>query len=221
MYAICDRPYAPPSRLSDAPAHVTQYRSVRAPSPVHFRAMKRQTGFNITELMVVLAIVAILLAIGVPSFRYVTNANRASSEVNGLLGDLMYARAEAIREGTPVVVCTSADAQSCANVTTWEGGWIICVANAGGTCDATTAVLHKQNTFATAFNSTDTLRPDATSNASAVSFNRMGFAIGLNAAGATFTLHDATASSQWTRCLSVTVVGMLTVTNHVQTPGCI
>jgi type IV fimbrial biogenesis protein FimT len=179
--------------------------------------MKRQTGFSISELMIVVAIVAILFAIGIPSFRYVTNSNRASAEVNGLLGDLMYARAEAIREGTPVVVCTSADSQSCANVTTWEGGWIICVANAAVTCDNTTAVLRVQK----AFTSTDKLFPDGTSKASAVAFSRVGFATGINAAGATFTLHDKTANSVWTRCLSVTVVGMLSVTNHVATPGCI
>jgi type IV fimbrial biogenesis protein FimT len=179
--------------------------------------MKRQTGFSLTELMIVVAIVAILLAIGIPSFRYVTNANRASAEVNGLLGDLMYARAEAIRQGTPVVVCSSADSQSCANVTTWEGGWIVCVANAAGTCDNTTAVLHVQK----AFTSTDTLRPDGASNASSIAFSRVGFATAINAAGATFTLHDKTSNAVWTRCLSVTVVGMLNVTNHVATPGCI
>jgi type IV fimbrial biogenesis protein FimT len=179
--------------------------------------MKRQTGFSISELMIVVAIVAILFAIGIPSFRYVTNANRASAEVNGLLGDMMYARAEAIRQGTAVIVCTSADNQSCANVTTWEGGWIICVANGAGTCDNTTAVLRVQK----AFTSTDTLRPDGNSNATLVTFGRVGFASGMNAAGATFTLHDKTANSVWSRCLQVTVVGMLSVTNHVATPGCV
>lgn len=178
--------------------------------------MNRQTGFTLTEVMVVVAIIAILFAIGIPSFRYVTNANRASAEVNGLLGDLMYARAEAIREGTPVVVCTSADSQSCANVTTWEGGWIICVANAALTCDNTTAVLRVQK----AFTGSDTLRPDA-SNAKQVTFSRMGFASGLNAAGATLILHDKSANPVWSRCLSVTVVGMLSVTNHANNPaGC-
>ncbi|MGH8276043.1 MAG: pilus assembly FimT family protein, partial [Steroidobacteraceae bacterium] len=103
-------------------AHVTECRSARVRTPVHSRSMNRQTGFTLTELMVVLGIIAILLAIGIPSFRYVTNANRASAEINGLLGDLMYARSEAIREGTPVVVCTSADRQSCA-IATWQGGW--------------------------------------------------------------------------------------------------
>lgn len=179
--------------------------------------MKRQTGFSITELMIVVAIVAILFAIGIPSYRYVTNANRASSEVNGLLGDLMYARAEAIRQGTAVVVCTSADSQSCANVTNWEGGWIVCVANGAGTCDNTTTVLRVQKTFT----GTDLLRPDPASNASSVTFGRVGFPSGINAAGDTFTLRTTPINATWTRCLSVSLVGMLSVTNNVATPACI
>lgn len=179
--------------------------------------MRRQLGFTLTELIVVTAIVAILLSIAAPSYRYVTNANRASAEINALLGDLMYARAEAIRQGAAVVVCTSADSQSCAAVTTWEGGWVACVANAGGTCDNTTEVLRVQK----AFTSTDTLRPDANSNAAAIRFGRTGFATGINAAGATFTLHDKTQNPVWTRCLSVTVVGLLHTTNHAWTPACL
>jgi Tfp pilus assembly protein FimT len=35
--------------------------------------------------MVVVAIVAILLSLGMPSFRYLTNGYRMSAEVNGLL----------------------------------------------------------------------------------------------------------------------------------------
>ncbi|MGH8275663.1 MAG: hypothetical protein ACRETH_03100, partial [Steroidobacteraceae bacterium] len=70
-----------------------------------------------------------------------------------------------------------------------------------------------------AFTSTDTLTPDATSNATAVTFSRMGFASGVPA-GATFTLHDKSNNPVWTRCLSVTVIGMLSVTNHVSNAAC-
>ena len=63
--------------------------------------MKRQNGFTITELLVVMAIVAILLGIGVPSYRYITNSYRLSAEINSLSGDLQYARAEAVKEGQP------------------------------------------------------------------------------------------------------------------------
>ena len=48
-------------------------------------------------MMVVILIASILLAVGVPSYRYVTNSNRLSAEVNALLGDLQFARSEAIK----------------------------------------------------------------------------------------------------------------------------
>jgi type IV fimbrial biogenesis protein FimT len=67
--------------------------------------MRREAGFTLTELMAVAAIVAILLGIGVPSYKYITNSSRMSSEVNNLLGDLMYARGEALKEGQYVTVC--------------------------------------------------------------------------------------------------------------------
>jgi prepilin-type N-terminal cleavage/methylation domain-containing protein len=85
----------------------------------------RQGGFTVTELMVVVAIVAILLSLGMPSFRYLTNAYRMSAEVNGLLGDLQYARSEAIREGQAVTACVSADGTSCTGGANWASGWIV------------------------------------------------------------------------------------------------
>ena len=64
-----------------------------------------------------IAIAAIVAMLGVPSFRYVTNSNRIAGEVNGLLGDLQFARAEAIKEGQNVTVCVSANGASCDNGT--------------------------------------------------------------------------------------------------------
>src|SRR3974390_1606006 len=85
----------------------------------------RAAGFTLLELMTTLTIAAILLSIGVPSFRYVTTANRASSEINALLGDLQLARAEALREGVYVTVCASTDGATCAGATAWNTGWIV------------------------------------------------------------------------------------------------
>src|SRR5215475_11557742 len=87
---------------------------------------KRQNGFTMTELLVTMAIVAILLGIAVPSYRYITNSYRLSGEINSLLGDMQFARAEAIKEGRSVVVCASAAPYtSCSNSTTWNAGWIV------------------------------------------------------------------------------------------------
>ena len=77
--------------------------------PASGRERKRIAGFTLVELVTVMTIVAVLMALGVPSYQYVTNANRISSEVNGLLGDMQYARSEAIKEGQTVTICSSAN----------------------------------------------------------------------------------------------------------------
>ncbi len=59
------------------------------------------------ELLVTITVVGILMAIAAPSFRYVTTANRASSEINALLGDMQMARGEAMKEGQFVTICAS------------------------------------------------------------------------------------------------------------------
>ena len=86
------------------------------------------------ELMVVLAIVAILITLAVPSFKQMIQSNTMSSNVNTFLADLRYARSEAIRRGGAVVMCRS-DAPEATNPTCgsgsgpgtngWVSGWII------------------------------------------------------------------------------------------------
>jgi len=181
------------------------------------KRMHRHSGSTITELMVVVTIVAILLSIGVPSFRYVTNSYRMSAEVNSLLGDLQYARAEAIKEGQPVVVCTSTTGTSCSGSNSWQSGWIVFQdLNNNGQVDANEKVLHIQAAFTGT--TPDTFSPNTGVNQ--ISFNREGFAS--SSAGfvtSTFTLQDSTANGAWTRCLLVNPVGVVTTAQHSLSPG--
>ncbi len=170
--------------------------------------MKRQAGITIVELLVVTVIVAILLAIATPSYLYVTNSSRMSSEINGLLGDLMYARAEAIREGQTVSVCVSANGSTCSLSPTWASGWIVFPDPLAADAPALGTVLRQQ----TAFTGTvpDTLTPST--GIYSISFNREGFALGAgNAAfpATTLTLHEKTSSVAWTRCLLVSAMGLM------------
>ncbi len=86
-------------------------------------ANKFQQGLSLIELLITMTIAVILLAVGVPSFIEFTTSNTASSYANDLLGDLNYARSEAITRGVRVTVCHSNNASTCSG--TWSNGWIV------------------------------------------------------------------------------------------------
>ena len=79
----------------------------------------------------VMTIIGILAAIGVPSFKYVRTSNRISGEINGLLGDMQSARSLALKQGLTVTVCTSSNGTTAPTCNTgpagnvWNTGWIV------------------------------------------------------------------------------------------------
>ncbi len=158
-------------------------------------------GLTMVELLIVIVIVAILVSIASTSYKSITTTARISSEINGLLGDMQYARSEAIKQGQNVVVCVSADAIDCtANATTWNSGWIVFVdpTNIHKTNGDATLVLRKQ----AAFTGTDTFTDGVTS---ILSYDREGLALGF--AGTVIPLHEATSKPTSTRCLQITAIG--------------
>jgi type IV fimbrial biogenesis protein FimT len=176
-------------------AHMT------SPAPKILRsenASRRVAGYSLFEMVITMSIVAILMAIAVPSYRYVTSSNRSTSEINALLGDLQFARAQAIKVGQTITVCPSNSPYTACTTTgsppPWQAGWIV--------LDSTGAVLRIQPTFS----SSDTLIMDKAV-VKQIAFSREGFAMNLPSA-VTFTLHSS-SNAQFTRCLSLTVVGAL------------
>ena len=172
--------------------------------------LRHAAGVSLIELMVVISIASMLLVMGVSSYKYVTNSNRVSTEINGLLGAMQYARSEAVREGQPVSVCPSAAGKTCdALSTTWQKGWIIFTdLNGNGTTDAGDVVLQVQAPFT----SKDTLVPSDAS-VTAITFNRDGFTTSIPpadaAAGVTFALNTNPVIAQWERCLNIGWVGVM------------
>ncbi len=81
-------------------------------------------GVTLIEVMITVAILAILAAIAAPSFRDMIVRNRLASASNDLLLSLQTARSEAIRLNSSVTVCRSANGVDCAAAGGWEQGWI-------------------------------------------------------------------------------------------------
>lgn len=85
----------------------------------------KQSGATLLELMVVLAVSAILLGIGIPSFASFSGSSRLASVTNELVSSLHLARSEAIKRNSRVVLCTSATGTSCVASGGWHQGWLV------------------------------------------------------------------------------------------------
>lgn len=82
---------------------------------------RREAGFTLIELMVAIAVLAITLAMAVPSFTGLINGNRLVAQSNELVASLQLARSEAIRRNARVALCASDDGSSCSG--TSSGDW--------------------------------------------------------------------------------------------------
>lgn len=83
-----------------------------------------QRGFTLIELMVVVAVLAIVATVAVPSFQQLIENNRLATESNRILSALSFARSEAVRVGDDVSL--TADAGG------FDEGWCV---HLGGACN--------------------------------------------------------------------------------------
>lgn len=115
-----------PAKVRSQNSSAMPHRLPVAPVPRTGRAARsRQAGLTLAELLVTLAIAAVLLAIGIPGFDRLLHSMRLSTSSNALLSSLRLARSEALRRGGRVAVCRSADGLACAQSGGWEQGWIV------------------------------------------------------------------------------------------------
>lgn len=85
----------------------------------------KYNGFTLVEIMITLAVLSVLIAVGVPQFSSSTANSRLTSAINKLSGDLAFARTEAIKRGVDVTVTGS--------TTDWAtSGWTVAAINASG-----------------------------------------------------------------------------------------
>ncbi len=93
--------------------------------------MNTEHGFTLVELMITLAIAAILLTVGVPSFNDFIMDGRLVSQANDFIADLNLARSTAVKYQRNASICVSTSyntaTPACTNGTDWSNGWIVWV----------------------------------------------------------------------------------------------
>ncbi len=89
--------------------------------------MKRASGFTIIELIVAVAIAAILLGLGAPSMRTYLENQKVTAVMNTISSGINLARSTAVESRQPVGVCSTTNGTTCAGVADWDRGWMVWV----------------------------------------------------------------------------------------------
>jgi len=103
-------------------------------------------GFTLIELIITLAVLAIVLTIALPSMANFGLGSKLGSYTNSLVSSIYLARSEAIKRNRVVTMCVSEDGQNCSSGG-WEQGWIV-LTNDG--------VMQRQEATKDGFNITET-----------------------------------------------------------------
>ena len=90
-------------------------------------AIKKASGVTLIELLIVLAILAILLLVATPNYDSVISGSKVDEARLGLATSLALARTEAIERGETIRLCAG-NAGDCSG-TDWNVGWEILAAD--------------------------------------------------------------------------------------------
>jgi type IV fimbrial biogenesis protein FimT len=93
--------------------HTHRLSKDQAPRRLHGRG---ERGFTMVELMLTVAVLGILLAAGVPSFRSIILANRIKNASFDVYSSILAARSDAMTRNTTVTITP-------AGGTNWAAGW--------------------------------------------------------------------------------------------------
>lgn len=165
-------------------------------------------GFTIIELMVTLAIVAVLAMAALPSMRDLVTSNRMKTLSLDLYTSLTLARSEAIKRNTGNI-------SMIAKTGGWQNGWTVCVdADANGACGGGEVVVIENDPV-------DSVLTLTNAGGSIVTYGRDGR---LSSAAASFRITAGANNAQVPmRCVEVNVSGRPSTradTNGTDSDGC-
>lgn len=108
------------------------------------RGASRHCGFTMVELMVTVAVLAVLAAIAAPMFSDTLRKVRLNAVTSALVSSLQQARSDSIRLNRRVLVCASnTNRDDCSSTSDWgANGWLVCYdEDADNSCDSGSSTL--------------------------------------------------------------------------------
>lgn len=162
-------------------------------------------GFSLTELMITVAIVAILGGMAVPSFMTIIEKNKTITFVSDFRTALYQAQSEAIKRNSLITILPKARDEK-----TWQTGWDVFEdKNGNGSKDTNDDLIATQTFSHTGFtlNSTDNTYKKW------VSFNAMGAPVSSNGieTDSSFRICPADRDTSEARTLSISLSGNILV----------
>lgn len=151
--------------------------------------LRLSKGFTLIEVMVTIAVAAILLGIGVPSLISVYEGVRVNNNIEKINNIFLFARNQAISYGTRVNVCAFASATSCG--TDWGNGIRVYITRADSS--------EKELRVIDNFNPNDKLKGSS----STFSFSPEGLSTGAN------IIYCPGGKSSLSKSVSVSVSGLV------------
>lgn len=85
----------------------------------------RSEGITLTEVIIAMAITALLAAMAAPSFGAVIERHRTGAVMRQFVSSLHLARTAAIMSGRAAVICTSRNGFGCDSTADWSDGWLV------------------------------------------------------------------------------------------------